>query len=235
MRNRIRIACLACLSLALLAACGQQSKHDPAQGEMQALVDLALDVTDLVCPAVEETKAFKKRAANPIYRVNPGGESISLTTAGLDQAARMALGAVETGMCFPDLQREVEARMPHDEVERARSAAGTEFERLGRDRARYSDRGRALLDSYSAILETVDEITELASQPGRNPSFYLQYGVARALYMRQLELFTAAVEEMGDGKAAGPCYLASRERYLQAAGDFMLSPASDLLKGSDGP
>ena len=221
----------ACIAILLLAAgCGSGTDLDPAQSELQGLVDRALDVTDLVCPVVEESGPFLARARDPIYKVNPGG-TISVTKAGLTEAAMMALGAVETGMCFPELQKAVDARMPYEQVAEARAAADAEYERLAASRARYSKEAAALLDRYAEILESVDEMTELAQNPGKNPSFYLLYAVTRDLYMSRLEAYCAAVDQRKSDSVASSRYEASRERYLQAAADYLVSPVRDLTRG----
>lgn len=232
MRIRTSIAMLILTGAPLiLAACNAGSHDDPPRSEMQALVDHVLDIADQVCPVIEDSAPFREKAQHSGYRVNEDRNTISITEAGLTQAMQMALGASETGMFYPELQRIVDARLPHEGIAAARQAAGDAHARLLAGQSAYSAETRALLASYGEILDAVDKLTELSASPGNNTSFYLNYPAARAVLEHRIDLYCDGVAALSPGDAGGdgPQYLASRERYLQHAADYLMSPVQQVM------
>ena len=212
-----------------LTGCNIGHKANPPQSDLQALVDYVLDITDQMCPVIEESPPFREKAAHPDYRVNEGNSTISLTDSGVMRAFKMAMDATETGMVHPELQRIVDAGMPHDAIASARHQAGVAHDQYLVDQSKYSDEVQELLADYAALLESVDNLIELTASPGNNPSFYLGYSINRTLLEARLDTYCRGVAALG-GKSGGgsPQYLASRERYMQHAADFVLSPARQV-------
>ncbi len=211
--------------------CQSGGGDDPTAAELQVLVDRALDVSDLLCPAVEDSRPFMERARNPIYRVNKDSGTISLTSAGVHSAAMKAINLVESGQVYPELQQAVDQRLPVAQLAETRALAQSTYDQLLARQGSFSQPCRELLDSYAVILAQLDEMQNLVQNAGQDAAFYVKYPVLREMYMLRLEDFSRAVEQGQPDTTADPGYRASRERYMQAAADYLMSPAHDLTKG----
>lgn len=205
---------------------------DPSQAELLTIVDDLLDITDQYCPVVEQTSDFRQRAANPATRVNSEKNTISLTKAGIQQAWQTSLNIVEHGSAFPNLQKAVDNQISLTQVREARDKAEASYQAFKARRDKCSPECQDLCDQYGAMLVTVDALTELALNAGQDSGFFQKYSIFRAVYIAELDNFVTGIDGLAAADAASLSAAgeASRERYLNASADYLMSPAKQLME-----